>query len=261
MLALILNDTKLQKRFMWTIRGLLVVALLLPVLGFVKVIFFETGDSSFIFAEIELPVGTVKETTDITTRQFEEILYGIPEIELFQATVGSGSQFGGGASGGRNANFLIALNDDRTRDSLTIAKDINAQAASITSGIIIVDQPDSGPPTGAAITVSFKGDDLEALAEAAVNSARLLSLIEGTSNVQTTGSANGTEFVLRFDHQLAAQYGLTTQAVSSYLRAAVFGTDATSLTTLTDDIDVVVKLELVSSNFVVTWVIHVAYLE
>ena len=240
----ILESKGSQKRFLWTIRILLIVALFLPVLGFVRVIFFESGDSPFLVAEVELPVGTVKETTDLTVRQFEEVLYGVPEIDLFEVTVGSGSQFGAGGQGDRFGSFLISLREDRVRTSSEIATELQIAANEITSGDVTVTQPDGGPPTGSAITVSFKGNDLEELTIAAAQSAILLNEIDGSTNVKTTGNQNGTEFVLEFDRQEGSRFGLTTQSVSSYLRGAVFGTDATSLTTLTDDIDVVVKLQL-----------------
>ena len=83
-LSALLENTGRQRTFLWSLRGLLVVALLLPVIGLVQVIFFETGDVPFVYVEAELPVGTPLFETDILARQIEERLYGNDYITPFK---------------------------------------------------------------------------------------------------------------------------------------------------------------------------------
>ncbi|MDA8597055.1 efflux RND transporter permease subunit, partial [Candidatus Pacebacteria bacterium] len=61
----ILGNKKKERKFLWGIRIALVVAILLPVLGVVQVVFFESSDIEYVTIDIENPEGTTKEVTDI----------------------------------------------------------------------------------------------------------------------------------------------------------------------------------------------------
>jgi multidrug efflux pump subunit AcrB len=228
-----------------------VAGAILPSFSPVKVIFFEQGDVDFIILEIENPEGTTKEITDIDVRRIEEVLYDESEIESFTVTVGSGSQFGSGGSGEKLANIFVNLTDDRERSSTEIVEDLREQVSVFTDIKVTVNQPSDGPPTGAAIVVKFLGDDLNEITTLANSSATIIRQMDGAVNVETSTNNNSTEFVLELDRAKAASLGLSPFTVSQLARTAVFGSDATSLTTLTDDIDVVVRLN-VSNNANVT---------
>jgi HAE1 family hydrophobic/amphiphilic exporter-1 len=197
--------------------------------------------------EIENPEGTTKEVTDIDVRRVEEVLYDEADIESFTVTVGSGSQFGSGGSGEKLANIFVNLTDARERTSTEIVEDIRTQVAVFTDMKVTVSQPSEGPPTGSAVVVKFLGDDLNEITTLANSSAVLIRDIVGIVNVETSTNNNSTEFVLELDRAKAAALGLSPSAVSQVARTAVFGSDATSLTTLNDDIDVTVRLN-VSNN-------------
>ena len=218
-----------------------------PTYNPVQVTFFEQGDVDFVIVEIENPEGTTKEATDIDVRRVEEVLYDEPEIESFTVTVGSGSQFGSGGSGEKFANIFINLDKDRERTSTEIVEDLRSQMAGFNDMKVTVNQPSDGPPTGAAILVKFLGDDLNQITTLANQSATIFRELENTVNVETSTNNNSTEFVLELDRAKTAALGLNPFLVSQTARTAVFGTDATSLTTLSDDIDVVVKLNVSNS--------------
>lgn len=257
----ILGNKSKERRFMWGIRIALVLALLLPAFGFVKVVFFEQGDVDFIIVEVEAPEGTTKEVTDIAVRRVEEVLYTVDEIESFGITVGSGSQFGGGGSGEKLANIFVSLKEDRTKDSTAIVEDLRADLAPIRDAKVTVNQPSDGPPTGAAVVIKYLGDDLTSLTDYANQTAELLKTIPNTTNVLTSNNANNTEFVLTLDRAKATSLGLNPFTISQIARTAVFGSEATALTTLTDDIPVVVKLNLDSQANVATDATNVATID
>jgi len=216
----------------------------LPTFSPVKVIFFAQGDVDFIVLEIENPEGTTKEITDIDVRRVEEVLYDEAEIESFSVTVGSGSQFGSGGSGEKLANIFVNLTEDRTRTSTEIVEDLRSQVAVFKDMKVTVNQPSEGPPTGSAIVVKFLGDDLNEITTLANQAATILRDLDGPVNVETSTNNNSTEFVLELDRAKAASLGLNPFTISQVARTAVFGADATSLTTLSDDIDVVVRLNV-----------------
>jgi multidrug efflux pump subunit AcrB len=243
-LTTILTSRPRQKRFMWSLRGLLVVAILLPVLGVVQVIFFESGDVPFVYVEAELPAGTPLYTTDLLVREVEERLYNRDYIDAFQVTVGAGSVFGSQGSGERVGNVFVKLADERTLSSSEIVTELQAAMADITDGTISVSQPSDGPPTGAAINLRFIGEDITQLADTANQAALQLRNTAGVASVSTAANNSTTEYVLTFKPAVAAQYGLTVQDVSSQVRTAVYGTEATSLTSLTDETAVIIKQQL-----------------
>ncbi len=216
----------------------------------VKVVFFEQGNVDFIILEVENPEGTVKELTDIAVRRVEEVLYTRSDIESFTATIGSGSQFGAGGSGEKLANLFISLKEDRAQTSTEIVEELRADLAFIRDVKVTVNQPSDGPPTGAAIVIKFLGDDLTEITNFANQTTGLIRSVENTTNVQSSTNNNNTEFVLELDREKTAAFGLNPFTVSQIARTAVFGADATSLTTLDDDIDVVVKLDIDNSNTV-----------
>lgn len=217
---------------------------LLPSLSVVKVIFFDQSDVDYIIIEVEEPEGTTKDMTDIAIRRVEEILYDEPEIDSFSTTVGSGNQFGSGGTGEKLANIFINLNKDRQRTSSEIVDDLREQMAPLRDIKVTVNQPSDGPPTGAAIIVKFLGDDLNEMTDLANQSAEIFKTLPNTTNVETSTNNNSTEFVLKLDRAKTAALGLSPLLVSNTARTALYGTKATSLTTLDEDIDVVVKLDV-----------------
>lgn len=219
----------------------------LPSLSLVKVIFFDQSDVDYIIVEVENPEGTTKEVTDIAIRRVEEVLYDESDIDSFSVTVGSGSQFGSGGTGEKFANIFVNLSKDRARTSSVIVSDLREKMLVFNDLKVTVNQPSDGPPTGAPIVVKFLGDDLSEITYLANESSKIFRAQSGIINVNTSTNNNSTEFVLELDKEKAASLGLSSFTVSQVARAALYGTKATSLTTIDEDIDVVVKLN-VSNN-------------
>mgnify|MGYP001494100851 CR=1 FL=1 len=243
-LSFIVGNKKREQRFIWGIIGLFILAIALIPAGFIRVVFFEDGSSSFITVEVELPEGTTLEKTDLAVRRVEDFLYTNDNIEAFITTVGSGSVFASGESGSKLGNIFVGLKDDSDIDSREVIEDLRTDFADIRDFKISVSQPEGGPPTGDPIGVKLKGDDLTELALFANKIAEIVKTIDNTTNVTTSNNSNATEYVLELDKQKAAALGLSPQLISYTLRTAVFGVEATTLTSLTDDIAVFVKLNL-----------------
>jgi len=241
-----LGNKRKENRFIGLMLGLFVLALLLPVFGLVKVVFFPSEDMEFVTIEIEKPLGSALTDSDLATREVEELLYDDPQIESFVTEVGVGSSFSGsGASAGSSiANITVNLAEDRKDSSSEIVTALRKELSGITSARITVSEPAGGPPTGAAISVTFSGDDLAALSTATDQAARVLSDVEGTTNVETSMKDDGAEFVVRLDSARAAELGVSPLAVADLLRSALYGTKATDIRTDTGNIEVRTKLDL-----------------
>lgn len=241
----ILGNRKKENRFLWTMVGLFVISLLLPITGLVKVIFFPAEDMDFIYVEIEKPLGSALTDTDLAVREVEEMLYGDDRIKSFVSDVGVGSAFSGtGASGSNIGNITVNLAEDRKESSAEIVSSLREELAGIASARITVSEPAGGPPTGAAISVTFVGDDLASLGTAVDQGARVLSEVPGTANIDTSMKDDGAEFVVRLDSARAAELGVSPLAVADTLRSALFGVKATDIREGSSDIEVRTKLDL-----------------
>lgn len=250
-LGQILDSRKTQNRFLLLILVAFFVTLSFPIIGIVKVSFFPQDDQDFIFVEIEKPQGTPLAITDLSTREVEEFLYNYEYVSSFVTTVGAGSSFNE-TGGGRNtkiANITLLLSKDRDKTSTEIVDDLRLKLAPIKSAGIKVSQGNNGPPSSDPVVIQFLGDDLDELTLATSKAEKLLNEIPGTLDVTTSLKNDGTQFRITIDRTKAAQAGLSAARVAQILRTAVSGATATTIKKQSEDIDVLVKLDL-NSTFV-----------
>ncbi len=248
-LRTLLENRRYQKIFITALCVGLVASFVLPVVGLVTVTFFPQDNQDFVFINIQKPQGTVLEQTDLVVREVEEVLYQDSDISSFQTTVGassalSGGLSGAGSSGSNQANITVNLPLGHKKTSTEVAADLQRRLAGITDAELQVLQANNGPQSGAPIQIQFVGENLDQLIIAADKGRQLLSTIPHVTNITASTQSNGTEFNLAIDRAKAASLGLNTGVVAQTLRAAVNGTKATSITQKSENIDVVVKLNL-----------------
>ena len=244
-----LGSNRFQRWFIRGLWGLFVLALVLPVFGLVQTEFFPQGNQDYVYLNIQTPEGTTLGETDLVTRQVEELLYHDPQVASFQTTVGASSALAGGMQGGTSgsneANLTVNLPQGHSFTSSQVVADLEKRLAPVTGATIEVLQPNTGSPSsGAPIQIQFEGNDLNALIEAATKGAQLLATVPHVTNITSTTQNNGTEFDLTIDRAKAAALGVNPSQVAQTLRAAINGTKATTITTPSQNIDVVVKLNL-----------------
>lgn len=249
----ILNNKQDQKKFLITMGVLFVVALMLPATGLLKSIFFPAADSDYVYVQIEKPRGTELSQTDLSVREVEEILYANKHVASFVSEAGSGSSFAGGtgsgpASGSSVGNITVNLLKGHRQTSADFVTELRGQLASITSASVTVSEPAGGPPSSSPVTITFSGDDLDALTVTADNAAHTLSDIPGVVNVNASTKDSSSEFVVTLDGARAAELGVSPLTVADTLRTALFSTKATTIRTGTNDIEVRTKLDL-NSNY------------
>ncbi|MBI5456640.1 efflux RND transporter permease subunit [Candidatus Kaiserbacteria bacterium] len=245
-LTSLLDSRRAQNIFLWAIGIGFIVSLALPISGLLKTTFFPQEDIDFIFAEIEKPVGTTLAETDLAVRIVEEALYGDKDVEAFTTTVGGSSALTGDTptSGGHLANITVLLKKDRENTSSEVARNIRNRLGTMPGAEVRVSEPNNGPPTGAPVLITFSGDDLDDLERATLDAERLLSSIEGVSDIESSVKDTGIEFTLEIDRAKAASLGLSPFMIAQTLRTAVQGQEATTIRNVENDIDVVVKLGL-----------------
>jgi HAE1 family hydrophobic/amphiphilic exporter-1 len=253
-LGSILRNRSTQNKFFLGLIIAFFVALALPISGLLKVQFFPQDDQGLLFVTIEKPQGTPLVETDLVVRQIEEILYDEEYVTSFVTTVGAGSAFVGDGNTGaatKIANITVLLTDknDRDKDSTEIMDKIRKDLSPINEADVKVDQGNNGPPSGAPVTITFKGDNLEALSLLVSKAETILKGIPGTRDVETSLRDDGTQFEITIDRAKASQSGLSATQVAQVLRASIAGTTATTIKKQGEDIDVLVKVDL-NANFI-----------
>jgi len=241
----LLGNRRSENRFMVGLAIAFVIALALPAIGAVKVVFFPGDNGDLVYIDIEKPRGTDLRITDLAVREVEELLYNDALIASFVSEVGSGNAFSGlGATGSNVGNVTINLLSERQETSAEIVSGLRARLSSITSATVRVSEPSGGPPSGLPVSITFKGDDMTDLTKTVENAARVLSDVPGTTDVTTSTRGDSSEFVIKLDSAKAAELGVNPLNVSDTLRTALFGTLATSIRAGKDEIEVRTKLDL-----------------
>lgn len=247
-LRTLLNNKRGQNRFMILMGVLFIVALALPATGLLKSVLFPSDDFDYLYINIEKPQGTDLGVTDLAVREVEEILYADKAVESFVTVVGSGSSLAGGTgsagSGSQIANITVNMPDKHKETSAQFASRLRTAFAAVTSAQITVGEPANGPSAADPITVTFSGDDLDALTTAADRAANVLADIPNVININASTKDSSAEFVVRLDGAKAAEQGVSAPLVAETLRTALFSVKATSIRTGKDDIEVRTKLDL-----------------
>lgn len=247
----VLRDKKFQKKFMWGMSIALVVALLLPISGIVKVLFFPQDDAEYAYLEIETKQGTTLEQTDLAARAVEELLYNDVRIKSFVTTVGASSALSQNTSSGpKYANVTLKLvpKEDRKETSTQITEELRRKVSVFHEFSVHAFEPAGGPPSGAPVLITFSGDNLDDLERAVSAGERVLRSTKGATEIATSIKDDGTQFALTIDRAKAAEVGLSPAQVAGTLRTAVSGVVATTIKTDNEDIDV-----LVSTNLNPSW--------
>jgi HAE1 family hydrophobic/amphiphilic exporter-1 len=210
-----LQDKQFQNRFLWAMGILFVIALALPITGVVQTAFFPSDSMDTVYVQVEEPVGTVLATTDIATREVEEILYKDNRIENFVSDVGEGSAFtGSSAAGGQIANITITLKKGH-EDSNIYIDDLRKELSPIKDADVTVSGPASGPSSGPPVSINFSGTDVDALSTTVDAAAQALAKIPGTTNVTTSTKDDSSEFVVTLNSAEAASLGVSPSVVAS----------------------------------------------
>jgi len=239
----LLTNKKTRRKMYLLISALFVVSFGLIGGGVLKTELFPQVDVGFLIVNVELPQGTVLEETERKVNQVEEIITQMPEMKNYVANIGQSGEFGfggGGSSAAHLANITINLVDEEERDlkSYDIANIWRPRMEEIEGVIITVEEISGGPPTGSPVELQILGDDFAAMGQAANDIKLMLGEIPGVIEISSTDKPSPPEFTFELDHERLGQYNLSAAQVSSVLRAAIFGTEASEVTLDDEDVDI-----------------------
>jgi multidrug efflux pump subunit AcrB len=199
----------LKHRWTTVVGGFLSLAATVLLLMSLPSTFFPDEDQDEITFNVGLAPGTTLEQSGVVARQVEEILRQQPEVRSVYSRVRVGG-----------ASIQAMLNEERERTSLELQRAINPQLAVIPNSRVFFRSQSGGFRD---LTVNLGGEDPEQLKQVANKLAEEMQTIPELVAPRVGGQTNRPEITIRPRLDLAAELGVTTQALSQAIRIATIG--------------------------------------
>ncbi len=202
---------------MWVI-GLGVVAFLLTIVmfGVLPMTFQPAQDSDTSTAMIDMVPGTTLAQTEAVVTRVATLLREQPEVQSVYAR--------SGANGSVNSGRVTAtLRDDRKKKSTEFERALAPQLAAIPDARVSFRSQSGWGGNSRDMTVTLGGDDPKLLDETAQKIVAEMSRLPTLVAPRIAGNLQRPEIVIKPRLDLAANLGVTTQALSSAIRIATLG--------------------------------------
>jgi len=232
LISQILHSKDLKKKF---VAGVIIVSLFsysLVAFGFVVNEFFPKTDSDLVFVTLEMPSGTRLNQTESLSLKVAEELSNIDEVEMTNLEVGKANRSSSNNSSSGDNLAAISLRLKQAVDRKQSSEDISNKAKEVISKFdveSIVYTESGGPPAGSDVTIKVIGKELSQLQLIADQIVEKVSQTEGTRNVDRSIKQGNSKLSFVPDRQKMADYGLTNQDISLWLRTAVSGFELTEV--------------------------------
>lgn len=222
-----------------------------------KIEFFPTSDPNFVYAYINLPIGTDQTYTDSISQVVEKRIFNVIGTDNpIVSSVITNIAIGAGdpnemdlSTSPHKAKVTVAFvefahrNGKSTVDYLDKIRDA---VKGIPGTQIIVDQEKGGPPTGKEINIELIGDDYDELIELSESLKRTIdnSGIQGIEDLKSDVVKNKPEIVIEIDKEKANAQGISVAQIGMELRYAVFGKDISKFRDKDDEYDIELRYTL-----------------
>jgi multidrug efflux pump len=208
--------------------------------------FFPETEPSQANINIVLPSGSNIDKTNEITKIVEERIKGFDDIEYYVSNVGTSqdpSDIGGSVSNKSTitVNFYDKL--DRKRSSFDAMEDIRKAITGIPGADITISKQSGGPPTGPPVNVEISGDDFVKLGQLSNIIKNQIQDIQGIADLKTDFNESRPEIKVLIDREKAAFNKLNTASISSTIRTAINGTEASKFRVGEDEYDITVRLD------------------
>lgn len=157
------------------------------------------------------------------------------------ASTSSMSMLSGGGNSATNETVMyISLREDKEKDNVEIARDMQERIADILESnqaevSIETSTMDMSAMGGSGITIQIKGRELDTLQEIARDIAAIVDSVEGTTEVSDGLEESTGELRILIDRDKTIEHGITVAQVFQQIQARL--ADAASATTLETEIE------------------------
>jgi len=176
--------------------------------------FFPTQDNDFTSVRIEMVPGTTLAQTEAVSDRVRKIVEEQPETEGVFQRVREGQSF-----------LMITLREGRERTSVEFETALTPVLQQIPDARITFQNPQrsQGGGTGRAISVMLTGADSDVLASTATTLVEQMKDVPEILAPRISGDLRRPEVLIKPRHDLAAELGVTTAALSQAIRVATIG--------------------------------------
>lgn len=216
--------------------------------------FFPTSDPNFVYAYIEMPIGTDQRVTDSITSKVEKRIGKVlgannPLVESVISNVGKNAgdpsqpDFSVTPHKGRVSVAFVEFAKRGGKSTRTYLDQIREEVKGIPAATITVDQESSGPPTGKPINIEIAGDDYTQLIEVSEQLIRYINErgIQGIEELKTDVQKHQPEIVVDIDRDKANREGISTGQIAGSVRTALFGKEISKFREDNDDYDITLR--------------------
>lgn len=234
-----------RRRVVLIVTGLMIASIACaPLVG---AEFLPKMDSGEISITIETDKGSQLDYTDQVTRQVENKLLDIGEMDTIFTSVGSSDamMMGMGTNTDQSTLYVkLVSKNERKRSVDEVAEEIRQAMAGIPGAKITVSVMDVTSGMGAGggpINIQVRGDDLQVLREISTDIVQVVRNTPGTREVTASLNDGPPEIQVKIDRKRAAALGMTPMLVSKEISTAMEGSVATRYKTEGAEVDVRVR--------------------
>ncbi len=240
--------TALRNRFVTLVLAVTAFAVSVAAIPRLGMQFFPKAEKSFFLINIRLPRGVSFETTRLITAQVEEMLSQEAAIRDFTANIGKGTPriYYNEIRENEDAGFaqiVVNLREDFSEPAEEYIGGLQTKLRQISGASVEPKALEQGPGTGAAIQIRVSGDNLDTLAELALEIRQRIGDVAGVTDLRDTLGRKTPRLVLDFDKQKAALLGVDSFTFSSTVFMALNGQTASTYRDREDEIPIIVRLD------------------
>ncbi len=207
---------------------LFVASVALVPLGFIGGEFITKSDRGEFTVTVETPMGTPLEETNLMTREIEQSIVQIPEVEKVLTNVGvSGEGWIGLASPNNSEiNVTLAPREERKRSTMDVAQEIKKLVREVPGVKVRVNEIGIfGTADQSPIQLVVNGTDYALVQKGAEQVADVLRTTPGATDVRLSSQDGKPETRVELDRDRMASFGLSVAEVGQTLRIALDGDD------------------------------------
>ena len=219
--------------------------------GFVESVFIQKMDSETVIAELEMPVGTPVDETRNRLFELSEYAMKQPEVKSVQMQVGTKLNIGGAGSFvgetkthiGQIVLELIEADkreQEKMRSSEKLLAELRAYSDKLKGVNSLSWEAFSGGPAGKDIEIRVSGNEFEDLITASTEIKKKLAGFDGVVDLKDNYEAGKRELQFKLK-ETARALGITESDLGTFIRHALFGSEALRITRNREVVKIMVR--------------------
>lgn len=220
------------------------ITALYAVFGHGVELFPETEPNRAVI-EIEAPVGTSLDATDILAQTVEAISLAEPDIRFVITDVGTTESADGGGGSILSNLSKVSLEfvdrHDRREHATDVLDRIRQAVVPIPGAHFTVERQKEGPPTGPPVNIEVSGDDIDVIERLVAEISDRIKTVPGLVDLQDDLARAQPEIRIVVDRERASLLQLSTSEISEMAKAAISGTKLGVFREGEDEYDIVAR--------------------